>query len=236
MAILHGNEQELEIDSLHQVVNDLKEELEVARTKVKDLNEIILNKEKIIKYLENCKNKENTYDCSAKQSKGRYWNCGFCRLGDKCQYVHCKEDCKTHLDKGSCQDRHCERRHIRHCRYFNNISESYRGDHCQYLHSRNRKEERDYLNNTSELHEKINCNQCDHNTSQKSTLKNHLNSYHVENYSKAISSFIYRLHFDEYAREYRDYFGWHVFNTGEASHKEEMKKRHGANCIVKNIN
>ena len=55
-------------------------------------------------------------------------------------------------------------------------------------------------------------------------------------YNKAISSFIYRLNLDEFAREYRDYFGWHGFNTREASHVEEMVKRHGSNFIVKNVN
>ena len=60
-----------------------------------------------------------------------------------------------------------------------------------------------------------------------------MNSNHVENsYIKAISSFIYRLNF---TREYRDYFGWHGFNTREDSHMEEMIKRHGANVILKKI-
>ena len=64
-----------------------------------------------------------------------------------------------------------------------------------------------------------------------------MSSNHVESsYSKAISSFIYRLNLDELAREYRDYFGWHGFNTREASYVEEMIKRHGSNFIVKNVN
>ena len=46
VATLHGDEQELEFDSLHQVANNLKEELEAAKTIVRDLNEIIVNKEK----------------------------------------------------------------------------------------------------------------------------------------------------------------------------------------------
>ena len=58
VANSHGDEQELEIDSLHQVINDLKEELEVAKTKVKDLNKIIVNKEKINKSLNDSKNKK----------------------------------------------------------------------------------------------------------------------------------------------------------------------------------
>ena len=122
VATINGDDQELEIDSLHQVVNELKEELEAAKTKVNDLNEIIVNKEKIIKSLEDSKNKESNDDGRPKHSKCRYWNRGFCREGYECQYVRYKEDCETYLDDRRCEDRHCERRHRRQCRYYSNIS------------------------------------------------------------------------------------------------------------------
>ena len=111
-------------------------------------------------------------------------------------YVHCKEDCKTYLDKRRFEDRHCESRHRRHCRYYDNISGCYRGDH-----SRKRKEERDYLDKRSELHEEFNCNGCEFKTSHKGILKKHMKSNHLESsYNKAISLFIYRLNLDEFAR------------------------------------
>ena len=100
-----------------------------------------------------------------------------------------------------------------------------------------KKGERNYLDKTSELHEKFNCNQCEFKTSEKGIFNKHMNSNHVESsYSKAISSFIYRLNLDEFAREYRDYFGWHGFNTREANYVEEMVKHHGSNFIMKNVN
>ena len=43
----------MEIDNLHQVIDDLKLQLEVDKNKLNDLNEIILNKDQAIKSLEN---------------------------------------------------------------------------------------------------------------------------------------------------------------------------------------
>ena len=60
-------------------------------------------------------------------------------MWDECKYMHPKEDCQTHQDKGICEDRQCEQRHRRYCRYFNNASGCYRGDQCQYLHSSRKK-------------------------------------------------------------------------------------------------
>ena len=45
----YEEEQELEIDNLHQIINDLRQELGSEKTKVKDLNEIISNKNQVIK-------------------------------------------------------------------------------------------------------------------------------------------------------------------------------------------
>ena len=42
----------MEIDNLHQVIDDLKLQLEAYKNKLNDLNEIILNKDQVIKSLE----------------------------------------------------------------------------------------------------------------------------------------------------------------------------------------
>ena len=44
----------------------------------------------------------------------RYWNKGFCKEGNKCQFVHPKEDCTKHINKEKCEDRQCEWRHRRY--------------------------------------------------------------------------------------------------------------------------
>ena len=42
----------MEIDNLHQVIDDLKLQLEADKNKLNDLNEIILNEDQVIKSLE----------------------------------------------------------------------------------------------------------------------------------------------------------------------------------------
>ena len=54
------DEQELEIDHLHQVIDDLKEELETAKIKVQSLKEVIDNKNKVIESLKDKVTKENS--------------------------------------------------------------------------------------------------------------------------------------------------------------------------------
>ena len=62
-----------------------------------------------------------------------------------------------------------------------------------------------------------------------------MNTEHVESFcSKEISEFINRFDLEEYANEYRDYFGWHGFNRKEAYHVEQMVKCHGSDFIMKN--
>ena len=42
----------MKIDNLHQVIDDLKLQLEADKNKLNDLNEIILNEDQVIKSLE----------------------------------------------------------------------------------------------------------------------------------------------------------------------------------------
>ena len=177
-------EQELEIDNLHQVIDDLKLQLEAEKNKVNDLNEIILNKDQLIKSLEDDTNTDRRDKEGHKQYKCRYWNRGFCREGSKCLYVHPSKDCKTYVTEGSCEDRKCEGRHRRYCRYFNNTSGCYRGDTCQYLHSSSKKEEMNNLSKRTEcdkdMQEILRCNHCDFKTQQKVTLQKHIHTKHKE--------------------------------------------------------
>ena len=231
-------EQELEIDNLHQIINDMKEKLLKEKNKVQDLNKIIVQKNKVIKTLEDKNNGEKVTNEGPKHSKCRYWNRGYCREGEKCKYIHPKEDCKTQQDKGKCEDRQCEQRHRRYCRYYNSESGCYRGDKCHYLHSSSKKNRSDNVVQINEGGQGIcdifKCNQCNFSSSQNVTLKKHVNTKHLESfYCKEISSFINRLKLEEYANEYKDYFGWHGFNSKEAYHVEEMVKQHGADFIMK---
>ena len=72
----------------------------------------------MIKSLEDTAIKEK-YDEGPKLGKCRYWNKGFCKKGSKYQYIHPKGDCSKHLEERKCEDRQCEGRHRKCCRYFN---------------------------------------------------------------------------------------------------------------------
>ena len=135
----YQEKHELEIDNLHQVIDDLKLQLETEKNKVKDLNESISKKNHLIKSLEDNTSTDNYDREEPTHSKFRYWNWGFCREKGKCQYFHPKEDCRRHIEKGKCENIQCEGRHRKYCRYFNNKSGCYRGDSCQYLHSYSKK-------------------------------------------------------------------------------------------------
>ena len=162
-----------------------------------------------------------------KKSICRYWNRGFCREKEKCCFVQKKDDCKTYMNTGKCEDRRCEGRHCKSCRYFKNESGCYRKDLCQYLHS----------SRSKELEEVFTCNQCDFKTSKKITLTKHINTKHEEgSYSETISSFIYRLELESFAREYRGHFKRYGFNRGEAFHVEKMVNLHGPGYIVRSVN
>ena len=235
----YEEDQELEIDNLHQIINDLRQELESEKTKVKDLNEIISNKNQVIKSLEENAIKDK-YDEGPQLGKCRYWNKGFCKKGSKCHYIHPKEDCSKHLEEGKCEDQQCEGRHRKCCRYFNSKIGCYRGDCCQYLHSSNRKRETDNMNKRSEdsqeLEKMFKCKQCDFQAPRNITLEKHINTKHVESpFNESISSFIYRLNLDKFASHYRDYFDWHGFTRREACHVEKMINWHGADFIMKDV-
>ena len=66
------------------------------------------------------------------------------------------------------------------------------------------------------------------------TLKKHIHTEHDESsYTESISAFIYRLELEEFAEDYREYFGRYGFNWGEASHVEKMIKLYGPEYLLK---
>ena len=138
------------------------------------------------------------------------------------------------MNTGKCEDRKCDGRHCKSCRYFKTESGCYRKDLCQYLHSIRTKEDTE---NTKELEEVFTCNQCNLKTSKKITLTKHINTKHEEElYSETISSLIYCLELESFAREYRGHFKRYGFNRGEAFHVEKMVNLHGPGYIARSVN
>ena len=80
------------------------------------------------------------------------------------------------------------------------------------------------------------CKQCDFKTPRNMTLQKHINTKHEESsYSESITSFIYRLNLEKFARHYRDYFDWHGFTRKEALYVEKMVNWNGADFVMKDV-
>ena len=62
-----------------------------------------------------------------------YYNKGFCKKRGNCIYRHESEDCKTHLERGTCEARTCTSRHRKYCKYWKQ-GICRRADECAYLH------------------------------------------------------------------------------------------------------
>ena len=234
----YEDDQELEIDHLNQIIADLKEDLETEKSKVQNLNETIINKNSVIESLEEKNQKENTYVSKKKQSKCRYWNKGFCREGDKCNFSHKREDCNTYLNTGKCKERTCQERHRRSCRYFATSNGCFRGDSCQYLHSTRNRVKRDnndkLPDSRKEFQDEYSCQQCEYKTAQKINLEKHVKTKHENcSFSETASSFISRLELEHLSKDYKKYFNMHGFNREEANFMEKMVGRHGSYYIYK---
>ena len=78
----YEDDTELEIDHLHQVIEDLKD-LKTEKSEVENLKEIINTKTKVIESLKENLNKDKNMKVQ-KSSRCKYWNRGFCKEGDKC--------------------------------------------------------------------------------------------------------------------------------------------------------
>ena len=238
----YADDTELEIDHLHQVIEDLKEELKTEKYEVENLKDIINTKNKVIESLKDNLNKDKNMEVQT-SSRCRYWNRGFCREGDKCHYIHKEEDCKEYLKRQICEDRKCEGRHRRLCRYYNSPKGCYRKDSCQYLHiksgniDRNSPDERNIYFDKHEVNKKqeeFKCDNCEFKTFQKVSLKKHVETNHAEiSFNETISSFMHRLELEHLAKEYNKYFQIHGFNKEEAGLMEKMIQRHGSYYILR---
>ena len=101
----------------------------------------------------------------------------------------------------------------------------------QYLHFSRTKEDTE---NTNEFEEVFTCNQCNFKTSKKITLTKHINTKHERgSYSKTISSFMYRLELESFAREYWVHFIRYGFNRREAFHVVNLQ---GPGYIMRSVN
>ena len=76
----------------------------------------------------------------------KYFQCGYCKFGDKCRKHHVKEICPTQ----SCFNKLCTKRHPKLCNFFRVQQSCKFSDQCSYRHDTTIKK-----NDTPELIDKI---------------------------------------------------------------------------------
>ena len=230
----YDDKRESELDNWKQYIEDLKEEIELEKLKVKSLNEVINNQNKVIETLRNKHECETTKRRS--QIKCRYWNRGYCKEGDSCNFKHLEEDCESFLKNRKCEDMKCYKRHRTYCRYFRTEEGCYRKASCQYLHvephMKNKQIRREKNEETPEqsTNTTFYCDQCEFKCKREATLRKHVNTKHDEgrSSSETISNFIFRLALEDWAMEYKNYFFKKGVNFKEANYVESMVDTYGA--------
>ena len=101
--------------------------------------------------------------------KCRYYNRGHCKFKEKCNYFHSSSVCDTFLKDGICQEKGCNERHPKDCRYWTrNIEGCNRKENCDYLHNNSKK-----LSDTlaTSYYE---CNKCDYKTTDRDSFNQHI--------------------------------------------------------------
>ena len=73
----------------------------------------------------------------AKIKKCRYYNRGFCKFQDECNFDHPSTICHILLQNGKCYLRQCPDRHPKICRYWQMEEGCRRSQYCTYLHQHN---------------------------------------------------------------------------------------------------
>ena len=98
----------VELDSLHNIAYKIV------------LGEIKCKDKEVFKIKQRCK----------------WWNRGYCREGERCLYDHSVGDCEEHYLNGVCNSQACHLRHRRACKYWKSDKGCFRGNVCEYLHSK----------------------------------------------------------------------------------------------------
>ena len=91
--------------------------------------------DKYIDMLENVMVKQKRETESKEKRKCRYFNRGFCKYGDKCNYYHASVTCQEYIEKGICTKTLCSERHPKTCKHWARDPQGCRRhESCQYLH------------------------------------------------------------------------------------------------------
>ena len=186
---------------------------------MKNLLETIRDKNKEIESLK-CLMKKEEINKRPTNTKCRYWNREYCKKENKCQFLHSERDRQKYIETDQCEDRRCEKRHQRVCRYYKTKQDCYRKENCQYLHKdeaqeKNPKKQEYEVFQDDEVRN-FDCELCCFTSTRKLTMNKHMNTKRGDNnFIETLSNFIFRLELEEYAEEYKDHFKRYGFTRGE---------------------
>ena len=69
--------------------------------------------------------------------KCRYFNIGYCKYNKKCRFYHPEHICEDYLKYNGCENKECNKRHPRKCKWEGNRGGCRRHGDCDYLHFTN---------------------------------------------------------------------------------------------------
>ena len=105
--------------------------------------------------------------------KCRYYNRGYFKFKENCNFFHSTSVCDTFLRDGICQEEGCRQRHPKDCRYWTrNTDGCSRKEKCDYLHNNLKKFSDAPANEPENIIENnddstYQCNKCDFKTTDR---------------------------------------------------------------------
>ena len=177
------------LESFNSKVSKMEQSKELLEKKLNDLeDEIRLNLSEIVQLVDNLpdnhednlaletlKKTQNTLESLLENSRGktshkgkslrkcRYYNRGYCKFGDRCNFTHPLAVCDNFLMNNFCYERGCQLRHPKDCRFWTKSTEGcIRHDPCQYLHRESMKL---FV---------YSCDQCEYRNPNKNSLERHV--------------------------------------------------------------
>ena len=135
----------------------------------------------------------------------RYYNRGFCKFRDNCNFVHKTGICDKYLRDKICKQGNCDFRHPKPCKFEKNGDTCTWGQNCLYLHKTTenlqtedllnpeektyscdiRETSNDYTNdiidknNLRQNNEYYLCDQCEYEAISQSLLQEHITASHM---------------------------------------------------------
>ena len=127
------------------------------------------------KYLTNTKESSKKITC-------KYYNRGYCKKHNTCNYYHNKQICEKYLNGNRCNWKSCNFRHPKKCKYFKNAKQGCTfAEKCYYLHEFIENiENRDNIDNIDNIENVFKCVSCQNTyEDENSFIKHNINNQNL---------------------------------------------------------